>query len=65
MACLCHDLGHSPFSHAGERFYDKNKISKELTDSISSKAYKEDIKNEASGIVGKEHEIMSALLSIR
>lgn len=64
MACLCHDLGHSPFSHTGERFYDAPKISKELTNSISSKAYKADIKNEKT-IVGKEHEIMSALLAIK
>lgn len=64
MACLCHDLGHSPFSHTGERFYDAPKISKELTDSISSKSYKADIKNEKT-IVGKQHEIMSALLAIK
>lgn len=64
MACLCHDLGHSPFSHTGERFYDAPKISKELADSISNKAYKIDVKNEKS-IVGKQHEIMSALLSIK
>lgn len=64
MACLCHDLGHSPFSHTGERFYDAPKISKELMDNISSKAYKEDVKNEKD-IVGKQHEIMSALLAIK
>ena len=64
MACLCHDLGHSPFSHTGEKFYDAPKISKELTDSISNKAYKTDVKSEKS-IVGKEHEIMSALLAIK
>lgn len=64
MACLCHDLGHSPFSHTGEKFYDAPKISKELTDSIPNKAYKIDVKNEKS-IVGKQHEIMSALLAIK
>ncbi len=64
MACLCHDLGHSPFSHTGERFYDAPKISKELTDSISNKAYKADMQSEKC-IVGKQHEIMSALLAIK
>lgn len=64
MACLCHDLGHSPFSHTGERFYDAPRISKELTDSISNKSYKQDVKNEKA-IVGKQHEIMSALLAIK
>ena len=64
IACLCHDLGYSPFSHTGERFYDAPKISKELTDSIPNKSYRADVKDEKS-IVGKEHEIMSALLAIR
>lgn len=64
LACLCHDLGHSPFSHTGERFYDAPKISKALVDSVSNKSYKLDVKSEKS-IVGKQHEIMSALLAIK
>lgn len=63
MACLCHDLGHSPFSHTGEKFYDAPKISKELSISIANKCYKLDTKN-GQTVVGKQHEIMSALLSI-
>ena len=63
MACLCHDLGHSPFSHTGEKFYDAPKISKELSTSIANRCYKKDTKN-GQTVVGKQHEIMSALLSI-
>ncbi len=64
MACLCHDLGHSPFSHTGENFYDYPKISKLLMDSIPRKSYKKDLDN-GKIIVGKQHEIMSALLAIK
>ena len=63
MACLCHDLGHSPFSHTGEKFYKISEISSKLVDAVSNKRYKRDLQNKQK-IVGKEHEIMSALLSI-
>lgn len=64
MACLCHDLGHSPFSHTGEKFYDSVKLSKELEEIVSSRSYKADLKK-GEAIVGKEHEIMSAFLAIK
>lgn len=63
MACLCHDLGHSPFSHTGEKFYNINYINDKLVAIVSNKYYKNDLEKEQT-IVGKEHEIMSALLSI-
>lgn len=64
FACLCHDLGHSPFSHTGEKFYDKQKINDELILLVDNRNYKKDVHAEG-GIVGKEHEIMSALLSLQ
>ena len=64
FACLCHDLGHSPFSHTGEKFYNKESISKSLKNLINKQTYSKDLKNEG-GIVGKEHEIMSALLALQ
>ena len=64
LACLCHDLGHSPFSHTGEKFYKITEINEALLSEVSNKEYKRDLQNQQR-IVGKEHEIMSALLSIK
>lgn len=64
FACLCHDLGHSPFSHTGEKFYNRALISKELANLINDETYTENL-NREGGIVGKEHEIMSSLLSLQ
>ena len=63
-ACLCHDIGHSPFSHTGEILYDKKKINHDLIKEVNNDIFSLDLKN-GDEIVGKEHEIMSALLSIR
>lgn len=63
MACLCHDLGHSPFSHTGEKFYNIKDINDKLTKVVANRGYTRDLQNKQK-IVGKEHEIMSALLAI-
>lgn len=64
LACLCHDLGHSPFSHTGEKFYNVKEINGQLVQEVANKAYKKDL-DEAKTVVGKQHEIMSALLAIK
>ena len=63
MACLCHDLGHSPFSHTGEVFYDVAKMNEMLSKIVTNKSYKIDT-NKGMIVVGKQHEIASALLSV-
>lgn len=63
LACLCHDLGHSPFSHTGEIFYKKENLSLDLEKKVNNQEYSNDLAI-AKGPVGKEHEIMSALLSL-
>lgn len=68
FACLCHDLGHSPFSHTGEKFYPKTEISDKLLKLVDDTQYEADLKKECGvkegAVVGKEHEIMSALLTL-
>ena len=73
LACLLHDIGHSPFSHTGEYFYlrkhsddDTVYIYDELTKIVNSarfsRQFKESIK---SNNVAKPHEIMSAIIGIK
>lgn len=56
LACLLHDVGHSPFSHTGEGFYDKQPGFRKILVDIFSK---EDL-----GKFGKPHEVMSAIVGL-
>jgi HD superfamily phosphohydrolase len=72
LACLMHDIGHSPFSHTGEKFYfqyesDDSKIPmiwKKLLDVLNSdKEFIDDSDGENKS-KGAEHEIMSAYVAL-
>jgi HD superfamily phosphohydrolase len=56
-ACLLHDIGHAPFSHTGELFYNEEKddnnipkINKELVDLVSCDGFKLDAGHDARRI---------------
>lgn len=60
LACLLHDVGHSPFSHTFENYYEaKDNLNDKLIKRIGSKQFKVDIANAKDM---KPHEKMSALL---
>lgn len=63
LACLLHDVGHSPFSHTGEAFYNAStKFETEFQDLIQSPGFDGDAMNQGTG---KPHEAMSALIGIK
>lgn len=72
LACLMHDIGHSPFSHTGEKFYfqyiDDSKIPsiwKELMLSLNEDKQFISDSDGNNKTKGAEHEIMSALVSLK
>lgn len=62
IACLLHDVGHAPFSHTFEHYYDINKpqmLDDKLCEVIKSEEFKRDLKLMAAA---KPHEKVSAYL---
>ncbi len=69
LACLLHDVGHSPFSHSGEKFYyslngsQKEPIFDSLKTVINSSQFTQDFDLcIANKTLPKQHEIMSAII---
>lgn len=68
LACLLHDIGHSPFSHTFEDYYgseycndDDHNLCKNLTDLINDETFTK----ECNKIVKKTpHEFMSAIIAV-
>ena len=65
VACLLHDIGHAPFSHTFEFYYQYEKLdSKEATleDKLIENLGSDDFRDDFQG-QGSEHERMSALIA--
>lgn len=62
LSCLLHDIGHSPFSHTGETFYNASTIfENELHNLLQSPIFDKDMEDKGTG---KPHEAMSAIIGI-
>lgn len=62
LSCLLHDIGHSPFSHTGEAFYNASTIfENELHNLVQSSVFDKDVTDKGTG---KPHEAMSAIIGI-
>lgn len=63
LACLLHDVGHSPFSHTGEEFYrDSTDFFDLFSKQIHNELLNKDIDNQG---YGKPHEAMSAYVGCK
>lgn len=63
LACLLHDVGHTPFSHTFEGFYNKDKLVEELAELIANDEFKDDIEHPLEDLT--HHELISAWLGVK
>ena len=64
LACLLHDVGHSPFSHTMEEFFNNpwSNLKETLCSLVNEQSFKDDWDN--SGDRSVEHERMSAIVAL-
>lgn len=62
LACLLHDVGHTPFSHTFETYFDEKNIREALADVLADNDFNSDLKVRDKKL--SEHELLSAYVSI-
>ena len=65
LACLLHDVGHAPFSHTGEVFYNREKLANRLADIVNTESMKNHINSLSQFQTAANHEVMSAIIGIK
>ena len=64
LACLLHDVGHAPFSHTGEVFYDRKVLAERLKEVVGTNSLKDYIDSIGQSKGAANHEVMSAIIGI-
>lgn len=62
LACLLHDVGHTPFSHTFEDFYNRDALVDELSNILQSENFSSDLSHPIDNPA--THELLSAWLGI-
>lgn len=63
VACLLHDVGHTPFSHTFESFFNRDEIEDELQKELNDELFSSDLSNAKKKAA--PHEAISAYVAIK